>query len=385
MQQIIPRPGLLAELQLRLLESPVVVLLGARQVGKTTLARQLGERLGGATVFDLERPSGRAALELTPELTLSALQGLVVIDEVQRLPELFSLLRPLVDDPANQARYLLLGSAAPDLVRGVAESLAGRVQFVAVSGFDLSETGVAAQDSLWLRGGFPRAFLAGSDAAAWRWLESFRRTFLERDIPALGVRIPAASLERFWRMLAHCHGQSWNGAELGRSMGLSASSVSHYRDLLVGTYMLRLLQPWHANLAKRQVKAPKLYLRDSGVLHHLLGIATLVELRCHPRYGASWEGFALEQVLARFGDQAAWFWGTQRGAELDLLLQRQGRFWGFEFKCADAPRTSRSMHIARADLDLSHLWVVYPGSERYAMAEGITALPLRQLPDLVLG
>lgn len=385
MQQIIPRPGLLAELQLRLLESPVVVLLGARQVGKTTLARQLGERLGGATVFDLERPSGRAALELTPELTLSALQGLVVIDEVQRLPELFSLLRPLVDDPANQARYLLLGSAAPDLVRGVAESLAGRVQFVAVSGFDLSETGVAAQDSLWLRGGFPRAFLAGSDAAAWRWLESFRRTFLERDIPALGVRIPAASLERFWRMLAHCHGQSWNGAELGRSMGLSASSVSHYRDLLVGTYMLRLLQPWHANLAKRQVKAPKLYLRDSGVLHHLLGIATLVELRCHPRYGASWEGFALEQVLARFGDQAAWFWATHRGAELDLLLQRQGRFWGFEFKCADAPRTSRSMHIARADLDLSHLWVVYPGSERYAMAEGITALPLRQLPDLVLG
>lgn len=385
MQQIIPRPGLLAELQLRLLESPVVVLLGARQVGKTTLARQLGERLGGATVFDLERPSGRAALELTPELTLSALQGLVVIDEVQRLPELFSLLRPLVDDPANQARYLLLGSAAPDLVRGVAESLAGRVQFVAVSGFDLSETGVAAQDSLWLRGGFPRAFLAGSDAAAWRWLESFRRTFLERDIPALGVRIPAASLERFWRMLAHCHGQSWNGAELGRSMGLSAASISHYRDLLVGTYMLRLLQPWHANLAKRQVKAPKLYLRDSGVLHHLLGIATLVELRCHPRYGASWEGFALEQVLARFGDQAAWFWATHRGAELDLLLQRQGRFWGFEFKCADAPRTSRSMHIARADLDLSHLWVVYPGSERYAMAEGITALPLRQLPDLVLG
>lgn len=384
MQQILARSRLLAELRQRLAESPVVALLGARQVGKTTLASQLAQELGGATVFDLERPSGRAALEQTPELTLAEQQGLVVIDEVQRLPELFSLLRPMVDDPSHRARYLLLGSAAPELVRGVSESLAGRVQFVSVAGFCLAETGVEQQDRLWLRGGFPRSFLAASDQAAWRWLEGFRRTFLERDIPALGVRIAAASLERFWQMLALCHGQTWNGAELGRSMGLSATSVNHYRDLLVGTYMVRLLQPWHANLAKRQVKAAKIYLRDSGVLHHLLGIPSMTALRSHPRYGASWEGFALEQVLAHFGDQGAWFWGTHRGAELDLLLQRQGRFWGFEFKCSDGPRSTRSMHIALNDLQLEHLWVIYPGVQRYALAPGITALPLRQLLQLTL-
>lgn len=384
----IGRAALLEELKLRLAESPVVALLGARQVGKTTLARQLMAESGawpqGSVLYDLERPSGRAALAQTPELTLMAQQGLVVIDEVQLLPELFTVLRPLVDDPALQARYLLLGSAAPELVRGVSESLAGRVQFLPVGGFTLAEVGAAAQDQLWLRGGFPRAFLAASDAACWRWLEGYRRTFLERDLPALGVRIAPASLDRFWLMLAHCHGQTWNGAEIGRSMGLSATSVSHYRDLLVGTYMLRLLKPWHANLAKRQVKAAKLYLRDSGLLHQLLGITSMAGLRSHPRYGASWEGFALEQVLARFGEQGAWFWATQRGAELDLLLQRDGCFWGFEFKCSDAPRTSRSMHIACDDLNLEHLWVVYPGADRYPMAERITALPLRQLDGLKL-
>ncbi len=391
MQQIIgevQRLALLAELRQGLAESPVVALLGARQVGKTTLARQLMADQqawpDGCVLYDLERPSGRAALEQTPELTLAGQRGLVVIDEVQRLPALFPLLRPLVDEPGRQARYLLLGSAAPELVRGVSESLAGRVQFLPVAGFSLAEVGPGEQDRLWLRGGFPRAFLATSDAAAWRWLEGFRRTFLERDIPALGVRIAAASLDRFWRMLAHCHGQTWNGAELARSMGLSATSVTHYRDLLVGTYMLRLLQPWHANLAKRQVKAPKLYLRDSGVLHQLLGISSMAALRSHPRYGASWEGFALEQVLATFGEQNAWFWATQRGAELDLLLQRDGRSWGFEFKCSDAPRRSRSMHIACDDLNLEHLWVVYPGRERYALSERITALPLAQLQELKL-
>lgn len=391
MQQIngdVQRLALLAELRLRLAESPVLALLGARQVGKTTLARQLmADRQAwpqGCVLFDLERPAGLAALEHTPELTLAAERGLVVIDEVQRLPSLFPLLRPLVDEPGRQSRYLLLGSAAPELVQGVSETLAGRVQFLTVSGFSLDEVGPGEQDRLWLRGGFPRAFLAASDAAAWRWLEGFRRTFLERDIPALGVRIAPASLDRFWRMLAHCHGQTWNGAELGRSMGLSANSVNHYRDLLAGTFMVRLLQPWHANLAKRQVKAPKLYLRDSGLLHQLLGISSMAALRSHPRYGASWEGFALEQVLAHFGDQGAYFWATQRGAELDLLLQREGRAWGFEFKCSDAPRSSRSMHIACDDLQLQHLWVVYPGRERYPLAERITALPLAQLPALAL-
>lgn len=384
MQQSIARTGLLEEVLLRLRESPVVVLLGARQVGKTTLAGQVAERLGGATIFDLERPSGRAALAATPELTLADAEGLVIIDEVQRMPALFELLRPLSDDPRRKASFLLLGSAAPDLVKGVSESLAGRVQFVPVPGFSLSEVGGEAQDRLWLRGGFPRAFLADGDAAAGRWLEGFRQTFLERDIPGLGLRGSAATLERFWTMLAHCHGQTWNAAELGRALSVSPGTANHYRDLLAGTFMLRVLQPWHENLGKRQVKSPKVYVRDSGLLHHFLGLGTMPELRAHPRYGASWEGFGLEQTLMRFGERDAWFWATQRGAELDLMILRQGRHWGFEYKCSDAPTTSRSMHVALNDLGLAHLWVVYPGRERYPLGERITALPLRDLPQLEL-
>jgi hypothetical protein len=387
MQQTMQRQELLDEVLLRLRESPVVALLGARQIGKTTLAGQVARQLGGATVFDLERATGRAALTATPELTLGDIAGLVVIDEVQRLPALFETLRPLCDDPRRKARFLLLGSAAPDLVRGVSESLAGRVQFVSVPGFSLAEVDRSAenaQDRLWLRGGFPRAYLAASDAAATRWLEGFRQTFLERDIPALGLRVPAATLERFWSMLAHYHGQTWNAAELGRALSVSPATANHYRDLLAGTFMLRVLQPWHENLGKRQVKSPKVYFRDSGLLHQSLGIAALGELRAHPRYGASWEGFAIEQTLIRFGERGAWFWATQRGAELDLLIQRKGRRWGFEYKCADAPTVGKSMHIAIKDLGLAHLWVVYPGRERYPLGERITALPLRELPRLNL-
>ena len=361
-----------------------MVLLGARQVGKTTLAGQIAEQFGGATVFDLERAAGRTALEHTPELTLADAKGLVVIDEVQRLPALFSALRPLCDDPVRKAIFLPLGSAAPDLVRGAAESLAGRAQFVPVAGFSLAEVGVAEQDRLWLRGGFPRAYLAQSIAAAGRWHEGFRQTFLERDIPALGVRVPAATLGRFWAMLAHYHGQVWNGAELGRAMSVGPAAVNHYRDLLAGTFMIRVLQPWHENLGKRQTKSPKIYLRDSGLLHHLLGIDDMSALRSHPRYGASWEGFALEQTFLKFGERDAWFWSTQRGAELDLMLMRKGKRWGFEFKCTDAPTTAKSMHIALNDLALAHLWVVYPGSTRYPLGERITALPLRELIDLKL-
>jgi predicted AAA+ superfamily ATPase len=381
---MIERGYLYRQLRLRLDESPVVALLGARQVGKTTLARQLAEQAGAATIFDLERPSGRAALSATPELTLANARGLVVIDEVQRLPTLFEILRPLCDDTDRKAVFLLLGSAAPDLVHGVSESLAGRVQFVPVPGFSLAETGADNQDRLWLRGGFPRAYLAGSDAAAQRWLEGFRQTFLERDIPGLGLRIAATTLERFWTMLAHYHGQNWNATELARAMSASPGAVNHYRDVLAGTFMLRALQPWHENLGKRQVKSPKVYFRDSGLLHHFLGIENMAALRAHPRYGASWEGFGIEQTLIRFGERDAWFWGTQRGAELDLLLMRQGRRWGFEFKCTDAPVTTRSMHIALDDLGLAHLWVVYPGKLRYPLGDRITALPLRELPLLDL-
>lgn len=382
MQETIQRRGLLENVVLRLQESPAVVLLGARQMGKTTLAGQVAKQFGATTVFDLERSTGRAALQNTPELALADCQGLVVIDEIQRMPELYSILRPLCDDLDRKANFLLLGSASPELVRGVSESLAGRVQFVSVSGFSLDDLGGHQQDRLWIRGGFPRAYLAETDEAAQRWLEGFRQTFLERDIPGLGLRVAAAALERFWTMMAHYHGQTWNAAELGRAMSVNPGTVNHYRDILAGTYLARVLPPWHENLRKRQVKAPKVYLRDSGLLHHFLGLTSLAGLRAHPRYGASWEGFAIEQTLIHLGERDAYFWSTQSGAELDLLLMRQGQRWGFEFKCSDAPTTNKSMHIALADLGLKHLWVVYPGHDRYRLADHITALPLACLPSV---
>ena len=300
------------------------------------------------------------------------------------MPELFERLRPLCDDRRRRAVFLLLGSASWDLVRGVSETLAGRIQFVDVGGLSLQEVGVNEQDRLWLRGGFPRAFLAESPAAWGRWMEGFSRTFLERDIPGLGSKVSPEALGRFWRMLAHYHGQTWNAAELGRSMDVSVTAVNHYRDLLVGTFMVRVLPPWFENLGKRLLKSPKVYLRDSGILHHLLGLGEMLALRTHPRYGASWEGFALEQTLLAHGDRDAYFYGTRRGAELDLLLLRQGLRWGFEYKCTDAPRTTRSMQIALEDLRLEHLWVVYPGTLRFPLADRITALPLREVHELAL-
>lgn len=384
MRQLINRNNLLEKTRVRLEEAPVVVLLGSRQVGKTTLAMELVKQMDGATVYDLERAAGRAALSMTPEITLSDAKGLIVIDEVQRMPALFEILRPICDDVQRRANFLLLGSASPDLVKGVSESLAGRVQFINVPGFSLDEVGIEHQDRLWLRGGYPLSYLAENDNSAMRWMEGFRQTFLERDIPGFGQRVPWVTLERFWMMMAHYHGQIWNASELGRSMGASPGAVNHYRDLLASTFMLRVLQPWHQNLGKRQIKSPKVYFRDSGILHHFLGIHSLQSLRSHSRYGASWEGFGIEQTLIRFGSQDTWFWATQRGAELDLLLFRNGQNWGFEFKCTDAPTTSKSMHMAIKDLKLAHLWVVYPGKERYPLGEKITALPLKDLPALSL-
>lgn len=385
MQQSIPRHRLLEAIRLRLAESPVVALLGARQVGKTTLAEQVAASWDGETVvFDLELPETREAFLATPRNLLADRKGLVIVDEVQRVPEVFELLRPLCDDRKRQAVYLLLGSASWDLVKGVSETLAGRIQFVDVAGFSLGETGGQEQDRLWLRGGFPRAYLSGTTDAWERWMVGFARTFLERDIPGLGSKVSPEALGRFWRMLAHFHGQTWNAAELARSMDVSVTAVNHYRDLLAGTFMVRLLPPWFENLGKRLVKSPKVYLRDSGVLHHLLGIAELGEMRTHPRYGASWEGFALEQTLIAHGERESYFYGTQRGAELDLMLIRRGRRWGFEFKCTETPSTSRSMHIALEDLKLEHLWVVYPGELRYPITDRITALPLREVGSLSL-
>lgn len=385
-QHYCDRKTLQHDIRRRLDESPVVALLGARQVGKTTLARLIQESWDGDSILlDLEKPSVISALETTPESFLAEQRGLVILDEVQRLPELFSILRPLCDDPKRQAKYLLLGSASLDLVRGVSETLAGRIQFVQIPGFSLEDVGSEQQDTLWLKGGFPRAFLSESSQAWERWMENFSHTFLERDIPGLGSKVAPAALGRFWRMIAHFHGQTWNASELARSMDVSVTAVNHYRDLLEGTFMLRVLPPWFENLGKRLVKSPKVYVRDSGVLHSLLGITDMSDLRTNPRYGASWEGFALEQTLTAFGSREAYFYATQRGAELDLLLLRKGKRWGFEFKCTETPSTSKSMHIALEDLKLAHLYVVYPGTLRYPLHEKISALPLQDISSATLG
>lgn len=385
MQQKIPRPILLASTIQGLSEAPVVALLGARQVGKTTLARLVAsEWRGPTTAFDLEDVAAREALSATPDRLLRRREGLVVLDEVQRLPHLFEVLRPICDDPDRKAAFLLLGSASWHLVKDISETLAGRVQLLDAAGFTLNEVGADKQDALWMRGGFPRAFLAPSAAAWTRWMQSFTRTFLERDIPMLSPRASAEAVGRCWRMLAHFHGQVWNASALGQSMDVSVTAVNKYRDLLSGAFMVRMLPPWFENLGKRLVKSPKVFLRDSGVLHFLLGLEESQELPMHPRYGASWEGFCLEQTLIAHGQREAYFYRTQRGAELDLMLVRRGRRWGFEFKCTDAPRTTKSMHIAIADLGLEHLWVVYPGSLEYPLGEKITALPLSSVRELRL-
>jgi predicted AAA+ superfamily ATPase len=369
--------------------APCVALLGARQVGKTTLARQFAAGRGGrVTVFDLENTQTQARLSENPDSVLSAQEGLVIVDEIQRVPKLFEALRPVCDMPGRKASFLLLGSASWELVRGVSESLAGRIALVNVPGFSVGEVGAERQNQLWLRGGFPRAFLAQSDAAWDAWMESFFNIFIRRDVSFLGdmesgTPLPAA-FERFWRMLAHCHGQVWNAADLCRSLGIQTRTAIRYRDLLDGMFMLRVLHPWYENLGKRLVKSPKIYFRDCGLLHHLLGISDATGLQTHPHYGASWEGFALEQTLIAHGGRGAWFYGTHAGAELDLVLLRKDRLWGFEFKCADAPSTTKSMHVAMRDLKLEHLYVVHPGEHRWPLGERITALPLREVASVKL-
>ena len=362
---------------------PIVSILGPRQCGKSTLARTYC-RGRPAEYFDLENPVDRRRLE-EPLLTLEPLRGLVVLDEIQRLPRLFEILRVLADRPGSPARFLTLGSAAPGLVRGVSETLAGRVGFIDLSGFDLSEVGGGTAGKLWIRGGYPRSFLARTEDQSYRWRQAFIRTFLERDIPQLGITIPAEALRRFWTMLAHYHGQVWNAAEFARSLGTSEPTARRYLDILSGAYLARVLPPWFENTAKRQVKSPRVYLRDTGLLHALLELRNRGEVERHPRLGASWEGFALEQALALFSPPGAYFWSTHGGAELDLLLTRGGKRYGFEFKYADAPARTRSMHSALKDLRLEHLWVVYPGRAGYPLGERVSALPLADLPALAAG
>ena len=376
----LPRPTVIDQIARVLAVHPIAALLGPRQCGKTTVARMIGERQP-STYFDLENPVDMRRLS-APLTVLEALSGLVIIDEVQRQPELFEFLRVLVDRPVNSAHFLLLGSASPQLVRGVSESLAGRIGFVDLSGFDLAEVDTSQRDRLWLRGGFPRSFLADDDSASMAWREGFFRTFLERDIPQLGITIPAETLRRFWMMVAHYHGQVWNAAEFARSLGTSEVTARRYLDILAGAYMVRVLPPWFENVSKRQVKSPKIYIRDSGVLHGLLQLGTLPELQSHPKLGASWEGFAVEQIIRLLDTRDAYFWATHGGAELDLMVLAGGKRYGFEIKYADAPGASRSMQVALQDLALEHLWVIYPGQHEYALADRITALPLDALTDV---
>jgi len=377
---VIDRPFYLDQLSTVVQRSPVTALLGPRQSGKTTLTR-LFVQGRSAIYFDLESQPDVQRLQ-NPELMLGALQGMVVLDEIQRMPELFSVLRVLVDRPDNQTRFLILGSASPDIIKAVSETLAGRVEFVELSGFDLREIGGDFFEKLWLRGGFPRSFLAESDEDSMAWREGFIRTFLERDIPQLGITIPSVAMRRFWTMLAHYHGQTWNASELARSMGLTDKTVRSYLDILTGTFMVRQLQPWHENIGKRQVKAPKIYLRDAGILHSLLSLPDLHSLSGHPRVGASWEGFALEQILQIVRPHQAFFWATHTGAELDLFFLYQGRRHGVEFKFSEAPRVTRSMLIALEDLSLDHMWIIYPGRHPFPVRENISVWPLQDIARL---
>jgi uncharacterized protein len=383
---MIRRPSYMERLSASTKRSPVTTLLGPRQCGKTTLARMFAEGKN-AIYFDLESQPDLHRLQ-NPQLMLGTLKGIVILDEIQNMPGLFNVLRVLVDRPKNRTRFLVLGSASPGIIRNVSETLAGRVEFIELSGFDLIETGADSWEKLWVRGGFPRSFVARSDGDSLAWREGFIRTFLERDISQLGVTVHSSAMRRFWTMLAHYHGQTWNGSELARSMGLSDKTVRSYLDILTGTFMIRQLQPWHENIAKRQVKAPKIYFRDSGLLHSLLSLTDFHSLSGHPRMGASWEGFVLEQVLQILNPSEAFFWATYQGVEIDLFFLLRGRRYGVEFKFNEAPKVAKSMHVALETLALDHLWIIYPGKHKYPVHEKITVWPLRDistLPDQIHG
>ena len=373
MSALIKRPAVEAGLRAALARSRAVALIGPRQIGKTTLARAL---LAAASTnyFDLEDPRDLERLD-EPMTALEPLQGLVVIDEVQRRPELFPVLRVLIDRERRAGQYLILGSASPGLLRQSSESLAGRLEIIELHDLSLSEVGVSALDALWSRGGFPLSFVANSDATSLAWREGFIRLTLERDLPSLGMGASPTAMRRFWSMLAHYHGQIWNAADPARSLGVSESTVRRYLDFLTDAYLVRQLQPWHENIGKRQVKAPKVYVRDSGLLHALLRLGSPVEVIAHPKAGASWEGFLLEQVLHHARPDEAYFWATHQGAELDLLMFKHGRRVGVELKRADAPKLTASMRIAMADLGLDRLLVIYPGKKPYSLAPGVDVVP----------
>jgi uncharacterized protein len=377
------RLELVARVKKALARSPVVMLVGPRQCGKTTIARQLaGERSGN--YFDLESYA-IARLMADPALVLDDLRGLVVLDEAQRVPQLFPHLRVLADRPRRPARFLVLGSASPELSRQAAESLAGRVEIIEVRGFDLGEVKPGELDTLWVRGSFPRSFLARSNEESLVWRQNFISTFLERDLGNLGFGASAVAMRRFWTMLAHVHGQVWNAAQMANSMGISASSVRNYLDALEQTFMVRRLQPWYMNAGKRLVKSPKIYIRDSGLLHTLAGIDNMKHLWTHPQLGASWEGFVVEEMLSLFRPREAWFYATHAGAELDLMFQHKGKRIGVEVKRTAAPAMTRSMHVALEDLKLDKLYLVHAGDLRVKLAPKVEAIPMARIRELAPG
>jgi predicted AAA+ superfamily ATPase len=373
---MLKRPQLLDRLRTGLRASPAVALLGPRQCGKTTLARQLAGT-SKSTYFDLENPVDLARLS-EPMTALEQLRGLIVIDEVQRRPDLFPILRVLLDRKPIRARFLILGSASPDLLRQSSETLAGRISIVEMAGFTLEELGRPDINRLWMRGGFPRSFLARTEAASTAWREDFIRTFLERDLAQLGVRVPSGTMRRFWTMTAHYTGGVWNSSEIGRSLGEAHTTVKRHLDALSGALVVRVLEPWFENVGKRLVKSPKVYIRDSGLLHTLLGIGDRRQLDGHPVVGGSWEGFIIEQLLSAVPKAKPYYWRTQAGAELDLLMLLKGRRIGIEIKRADAPRMTPSMASALEDLELHRLLVVYPGAVRYTLRPKVEVMSLSQ-------
>ena len=371
---MIDRPLDLSAIRRSLRRSRIVALLGPRQSGKTTLAQQI-VAVQSTNYFDLEDPRSLARLE-APDLALRPLRGVVVIDEIQRRPDLFPLLRVLADRNPVTARFLILGSASAELLRQSSESLAGRMETIVLEGFRLSDVGSKLQSRHWVRGGYPRSFLARNEADSMAWRSQFVQTFIERDLPQLGVTIPPVALRRFWSMVAHYHGQIWNAAELARALAVSESTTRRYLDLLTGVFMVRQLAPWHENLGKRQVKSPKIYMRDTGLLHTFLGLTSVRDLEGHPKVGASWEGYAVEEVLKALAPTEAYYWATHNGAELDLLLFIRGKRIGIECKRADAPTLTPSMRIALHDLELDRLHVVYPGDRRYSLAANVDVVPI---------
>jgi predicted AAA+ superfamily ATPase len=373
---MIAREKYLSRVKRAIARNPVVALLGPRQCGKTTLARQLIAS-SHPQYFDLEDPVIGQLME-NPLTALQSLRGLVVIDEAQRQPRLFPILRVLADREGQPATFLILGSASPELSRQASESLAGRVEIIEMRGFDMGELPVDAMDMLWQRGGFPRSFLAADDEGSGTWRKNFIRTFLERDLASLGFGLSPTLMARFWTMLAHYHAQLWNGNEMAASLCVAPNTARAYLDALEQTYMIRRLLPWHNNLGKRLVKTPKIYFRDSGIYHTLCGIQSATDLLTNPKLGASWEGFALEEIMQSQQPDQAWFYAVHSGSELDLILDIQGKRIGVEFKRADAPHITRSMRIAMADTELDQLWVVYPGTRSYPLDDSIT---VRSLAD----